>query len=600
MMLATKSLRWQLQSYYALLLFLALGTLAVVALSLTRQNEAVSQDNLLRDTRHLLVPALTSQEPQQADQWSLYEALGGNTPRVIGQSRGPGAATSLQQESRPSGPPNLDEFEGPRERRMGPPGYGPPEGVRSRSSGPPSGGPPNFDHTGDGPRFRPRGPGGPSEYADSEGFRSRPSGPQMVDDRGPRVEGGGSNGGGVPSGPRGGVGSYSPAYSLQLPADEIEALLEDGWHFGLFSISGEALRKSRDFPVGLELDFEFGRENDEIIFETDAYRVLSHREPNRAVSVVLLPKAAFAGVLQRQQWSIVIFSLLVFVLATILGGWFIGRALRPIEAIQIAADQVAQGHLRTRIDATAQRENEIGELSEQLNQTFEQLECLFERQKRFTSDASHELRTPIAVILGYCQIALEQGRSPEQIRDAVKACSRAGERMKRLTNDLLELSRIESGELNFEFSQCSVKEIAEEALELVEPLAVEKEIRLSDELEDVEIRANGDRLWQVLVNLLNNAIRHTPHAKSITVTSRVHAERVELAVIDEGEGIPQEDVAHIFDRFYRVDHSRNRQSGGSGLGLAISETIIKAHGGSIRAESVLGEGSVFTISLPLG
>jgi len=532
-MIASKSLRWQLQSYYALLLLVTSGTLAGLAIHWIKQSERHRYDSKLREVQHLIMPTLKAVEAENPEQWKLFEPIANN-------SSGPRPNRRHGRGHRPDFNPGDRDFEP----------SGRPE---ARRGGPPSG----------------------------EGFPGRRGRP------------------GRPDGPPGNQGFGRHGRSPRQAPRALDNLIEEGYYFGLISFEGEPLRKSSNFPDDLNLDIDYTGKKGDFIIDDKGFRHLVHREPGSTISIIGYPKALLSAYIQRRQWILIGVSSALFVTATLIGSFLIRRALRPIGDIQKTADHIANGQLAARINEEAQQRNEIRNLSENLNQTFSRLESMFERQKRFTSDASHELRTPIAVILGYCQMALEKGRSPDEIREAVQACRRAGERMKNLTNDLLELSRIESGEISFELSDCSVREIAEEALELVEPLASDKGITLHEEIEEVSIRANGDRLWQVLVNLFNNAIRHTPNGNSITLRSKTGDGRLNLAVIDEGEGIPAQDLPHIFDRFYRVDHSRNRQKGGSGLGLAISDTIIKAHGGTIDVQSEIGGGTTFTISLPL-
>ena len=227
----------------------------------------------------------------------------------------------------------------------------------------------------------------------------------------------------------------------------------------------------------------------------------------------------------------------------------------------------------------------------QIQEDFEKMQ---ERQQNFASETSHELRTPIAVILSHCELALAENRQPEQIREAVKACQRAGVRMKSLTDDLLEISKMENGVVAFALSPCSLREVAEDALDLVESVADRKGVELIDEVDDLTLMANGDRLWQVMVNLLNNAVRHTPEGKVV----RLHAVEVNgevvLSVIDQGEGIPAEEIPHLFKRFYKGEE------GESGLGLAICEMIVKAHGGTLTVESEPGIETRFVVTLPGG
>lgn len=382
-------------------------------------------------------------------------------------------------------------------------------------------------------------------------------------------------------------------------SDGLRELIRKGWYFAAWNRFGELEAASRNFPGSIDPN-EFPRDLREAqIRNHNGYRQLISRTPRERI-LIAYPQSILDADVQRRAWLISGISLALLVVSTSVGWWLIGRVLRPLKDIEETANDIAKGQLDRRIQVAPSSSNEISELSDNLNQTFQQFEVMFERQARFTSDASHELRTPIAVILNHCQYGLAKERTSDEYRDALKACQRAGERMKNLTLGLLEISKLESGEIHLEMSDCSLGEIAEEAVELIEPLALEKGIKLRSEIQDVTIRANGDRLWQVLVNLLNNAIRHTPGGKAVTLRTEVAGKQVKIAVIDQGEGISEEAIPHLFERFYRVDTSRSRAQKGSGfgLGLAICETIVKAHRGTIQVKSQPGIETRFDICLP--
>lgn len=375
--------------------------------------------------------------------------------------------------------------------------------------------------------------------------------------------------------------------------------LKEGWYFASWSKNGRLVAASLNYPDHAKPDIRLDFNEEAVIRDYQGYRQLVSRSMHMTSIVIAYPRELLDAAANRRAWIIIGFSTLLLLVSTFIGWLLIGRALRPLHSIQNTANEISKGQLSERITPTTVH-NEIGELAENLNQTFSQLETMFERQARFSSDASHELRTPISVILNHCQHGLSRERSTEEYRDTLNACLRAGERMKSLTTNLLELSRLESGEVQLERSPCSLGEIAEEALELVEHLAGEKGITLKGEIEDVTIHANGDRIWQVIVNLLNNAIRHTPAEKSVILRTEKIGQQAKISVIDEGEGIPAESIPHLFDRFYRVDPSRVRsqKEGGFGLGLAICDTIIKAHQGTIQVESTPGIKTQFIIFLP--
>jgi two-component system OmpR family sensor kinase len=282
------------------------------------------------------------------------------------------------------------------------------------------------------------------------------------------------------------------------------------------------------------------------------------------------------------------------------GGWLISaRLLRPIAAISTTAASISATNLSGRID-TASVDRELAELATVLNSTFARLEAAFERQTRFTADASHELRTPLAIIRTHAELALSRPRSPEEYRDTLASCLRATTRMTALVEGLLTLARADAGRLEMERTSVDLPEMIEEGLALLRPLAEKKEVSLSADLERVEVSGDPVRLSQVVTNLLSNAVQYNRPGGSVRVCLQAQADAVLVEVADTGCGIPPEDQPHLFERFFRVDRARARQSGGSGLGLAICKSIVEAHGGTIGCRSMLECGSTFWVRLPRG
>lgn len=280
------------------------------------------------------------------------------------------------------------------------------------------------------------------------------------------------------------------------------------------------------------------------------------------------------------------------------GGWWLAtRAIRPIEDISASAVKIAAGDLSQRINAR-DTESELGRLATVLNSTFARLEAAFAHQVRFTADASHELRTPISVILSQTQGALSRERSPEEYRDTLAACQRAAQRMRKLTESLLQLARLDAGEEPMKRERFDLGRVGRDAVELVRPLAAERGIEIVCELPMVECRGDAEQLEQVAVNLLSNAIHFNRDKGEIRVSTMSQNGTAWLVVRDTGEGIPAADLPHIFERFYRVDKSRSRVQGRTGLGLAICKAIVEAHSGELEASSQPGAGSTFTVKLP--
>lgn len=281
--------------------------------------------------------------------------------------------------------------------------------------------------------------------------------------------------------------------------------------------------------------------------------------------------------------------------AFLLGGWLLKSALFPILKMRRSAHEIAEGHLSCRIQ-TLNPESELGELSTDLNHTFERLEKSFQQQIRFSSDASHELRTPLTIILTKAQWALRKDRDAEQYKNTLEVISKASVRMKELIESLLDLSRFDSGQKALNLEQVELKELLEENLEMLSPLADAKGLKVT--FTGVETFIEGDRhlLNQLMMNLLSNAVKYNREGGEILVRLE-QSEDVSVRVKDTGIGISEEDRSQIFGRFYQADSSRTLQNS-TGLGLAIAESIVKLHKGEISVESELGVGSQFTVTFP--
>jgi heavy metal sensor kinase len=292
------------------------------------------------------------------------------------------------------------------------------------------------------------------------------------------------------------------------------------------------------------------------------------------------------------------FGVAILLLGLAGGWWLVGRAIRPIEDISATAVKISAGDLSQRISVT-DTENELGRLAGVLNSTFARLEAAFAQQQQFTSDAAHELRTPISVMLTQTQTALNRERSGAEYRETLEACQRASQRMRKLIESLLELARLDAGQeqlkrLRFDFSQ-----MANDCAELVRPLANEHGVKILSELAPLEITGDSERLAQVVTNLLTNAIQYNRPGGEVRVKLESQGGVAVLTVSDTGPGISTGDLPHVFERFYRGDKSRTVSNGNAGLGLAISKAIVEAHGGTIEVSSKPDAGTAFTVVLPV-
>jgi heavy metal sensor kinase len=280
------------------------------------------------------------------------------------------------------------------------------------------------------------------------------------------------------------------------------------------------------------------------------------------------------------------------------GGWWLStRAIRPVEEISAAASRISAGNLSERI-AGADPESELGRLAGVLNSTFARLETAFAQQAQFTADASHELRTPLAILISEAQTTLARERSAAEYRETIEASLDTAQQMRRLTESLLELARLDASQEPLQRESVDVAEVARACVEKIRPLAKQSGVEIDCKLERAETLGHSGHLGQVLTNLLANAIHYNKPNGEVRVRTAVEGGVVLVTVADTGIGIGAEDIPHIFQRFYRADKSRARAQGRVGLGLAICKAMVEAHGGSIEVSSKPEAGTTFSVRLP--
>ena len=305
-------------------------------------------------------------------------------------------------------------------------------------------------------------------------------------------------------------------------------------------------------------------------------------------------------VLQELSNNLMVLFAIALALAAAVGYWLTGVALQPInEATATALAITRTGNLKRRVPIRRQRMDEIGALISTFNEMLDRLEELFEKQRRFTGDISHELRSPLTTILGNLSLLRRAKNLPEEEqREMLDEMYSEAERMHRLISDLLLLSQADSG-LSINRAPVELDTLMLEAYRMARRRAGDRlNIQLTHEDQAV-VMGDADRLRQVLDNLINNAIRYTPAGGRIELSLHCTGNEAVITVADTGQGIAPEDLPHIFDRFYRADKARTRAAGGTGLGLSIVKWIVDAHHGRVEVESTLGEGSTFRIHLPV-
>ncbi len=288
---------------------------------------------------------------------------------------------------------------------------------------------------------------------------------------------------------------------------------------------------------------------------------------------------------------------LAFVTAVFVSTFVTRRIVKPIQEMQTASQHIAAGNYDERVEVVG--EDELADLAQSFNQMAHTLSQTEERRRRLIGDVAHELRTPLSSLKSLLE-GLVDGVLPAETGTFLDA-QREVSRLQRLVQDLEELSKAEAGELTLEQSWVQPNAFVETAVTRLVLQYEDKDVRLHAELPGnlPLIYVDQERMTQVMLNLLGNALQYTPSGGKVTVTAQVEARQIIISVQDDGIGIPSVSLPHIFERFYRVDKSRSRTGGGSGIGLTISKHIVEAHHGRLTAASPgLNRGSTFAIVLP--
>jgi signal transduction histidine kinase len=241
---------------------------------------------------------------------------------------------------------------------------------------------------------------------------------------------------------------------------------------------------------------------------------------------------------------------------------------------------------------------ELGRLATILNTTFARLEAAFARQQRFTSDAAHELRTPLAIMISEAQVTLARPRNAKEYKGTVEDCLEIAHEMRSLTETLLDLARLDVDCGSTRRTQVDLAEVASHCIEKLRTIAAEQEVSVNRTLLPARVYSAPERIELVITNLLANAICYNHRGGRVFVTTHSDSEHVTFRIADTGIGIGPADLPHIFERFYRADKARSRAQGHTGLGLAICKSILDAEGGTIHVDSQCGNGAVFTVTLP--
>jgi heavy metal sensor kinase len=296
--------------------------------------------------------------------------------------------------------------------------------------------------------------------------------------------------------------------------------------------------------------------------------------------------------------SLTIASILTIMIICIAIAFYIKHSLQPLRQLSqmtevISAEDLPEAHLY--IDNAP---SEVKELAQTFNMVLSRLSQSWEQERQFVSNVSHELRTPLTIVHGYLQSVLRRQNNLTEIqREALETAASEAERTIRLLQDLLDLARADSGHLHLRIEPCVVNDLVAEVVTMAEKYT-QRRIIIESENGSIEVKADYNRLKQVLINLVDNAVKYSQPDTTVIVKLYQQEESAIIQIRDKGYGIPLQHQSRIFERFYRVDEARTSSTGGCGLGLSIVKTLVEGMDGSVTVRSHLSEGSVFTITLP--
>lgn len=307
---------------------------------------------------------------------------------------------------------------------------------------------------------------------------------------------------------------------------------------------------------------------------------------------------SLTSLMRIAQWLFILAGFGAVLLASGLAIVLSNQLARPLVKMALATQSITSGNYQTRV--AIHGDDEVSRLGRSINELAHNLEFLNQSRNQFLADISHELRTPLSYIHGYAEV-MKEGlvKSEAEKNSYLNIIYEESARMEKLIKNLFDLAQAHEGTLKIETTKTNVKKLIQDVANHLSPFALQKhtQLRLSLDVEH-NLEVDAIRLEQVVFNLIDNAIRYSGHQSLVRVTAVETAGILEVQVSDNGPGIPEADLPHIWDRLYRVEKSRSRQSGGTGLGLAIVKQIVELHGGTVQASSELNKGTSIRIRIP--
>ncbi len=317
------------------------------------------------------------------------------------------------------------------------------------------------------------------------------------------------------------------------------------------------------------------------------------------------PRSSLLAQINR---SILLAGLIVAAVAALCSYLLVRRFMRPVESLTLAAERMKHGNYTQRV-SSPNSHDELGQLAQTFNEMASTIEADMTELRRqdevrrdLIANIAHDLATPLTAIQGLSEALADDVISdPTDRQETAQRIGREVQRLRRMVADVRQMTSLEAGQTPLDLAPLDLQSLVDETLLVVRPECEQMGITLYNDVPDdiSQVQADNDRVIQVLLNLLDNARRHTPDGGSIRVGARIQDERVAVWISDTGSGIDPADLPHIFERFYRADRSRTTTTGGSGLGLSIVKAIITAHGGTVSAESAPNQGTRITFTLPV-
>lgn len=324
-------------------------------------------------------------------------------------------------------------------------------------------------------------------------------------------------------------------------------------------------------------------------------------DDGRLVNLVRVAMSMENMVETRRRFLLMMASVLPLALVlAAAGGWLLARrALKPVDSMTQTARRIGGEHLQDRLRETGSGD-EVDRLAKTLNDMLDRLDAAFRQTRQFSADASHELQTPLTILKGEMEVALRANRSPEEYRRVLESSLEEIERIDRLVEGLLLLSRADAGVLRLDLRPVDAAALSVEVCDQMRTVAEAHGVVLdATSAAPVFVSADRDRLRRVLLNLLDNAVKYTPAGGTVTLFVHADDQQAYLAVTDTGIGMSAAEAAQIFDRFHRITDARSADARGVGLGLSIARSIVEAHGGRIEVQSAPDRGTTFTVVLPV-